>query len=289
MLAGHDVDGDSLTYSIAGEGVVDDFTTYSKVGTYATLYVTKASGAYEVVPNVTAINALGDNATETFTVTVSDGTLLTSQLLTVHVAGTDEDTLAPTLTSSTPSDNAMGVANSSNIVLNFSEAVQAGTGNIVISNGTDDSRTINVNDSQVTISGDTVTINPTNELQAGSIYNVQMANGVIKDMAGNAYAGINNTATLDFTTNRAPIVTIGLSPTVSFADQTKYTTGWFPYSVTMSDVNGDSKLDLIAANEGNNSVSVLTGNGNGTFNPTTSLDQLTPVFEQFFSCATYTH
>jgi VCBS repeat-containing protein len=261
MLAGHDVDGDSLTYSIGGDGVVDDGTTYSKVGTYATLHVTKANGAYDVVPNVTAINALEDNATETFTVTVSDGTLLTSQLLTVHVAGTDEDTLAPTLSSSTPADNAIGVANSSNIVLTFSEAVQAGTGNIVISNGTDDIRTINVTDSQVTISGSTVTINPTNDLQAGSSYHVQIDNGAIKDMAGNGYAGISNTAALDFTTNSAPITTTGL-----FANQTTYSADSSPESVTTGDVDKDGDLDLLVADYASNTVSVLTGNGDGTFN-----------------------
>jgi methionine-rich copper-binding protein CopC len=261
MLAGHDVDGDSLTYSIGGDGVVDDGTTYSKVGTYATLHVTNANGAYDVVPSVTAINALEDNATETFTVTVSDGTLLTSQLLTVHVAGTDEDTLAPTLSSSTPADNAIGVANSSNIVLTFSEAVQAGTGNIVISNGTDDIRTINVTDSQVTISGSTVTINPTNDLQAGSSYHVQIDNGAIKDMAGNGYAGISNTAALDFTTNSAPITTTGL-----FANQTTYSADSSPESVTTGDVDKDGDLDLLVADYASNTVSVLTGNGDGTFN-----------------------
>lgn len=36
--------------------------------------------------------------------------------------------------------------------------------------------------------------------------------------------------------------------------------------VAMSDVNRDSKLDLISANQGTNTVSVLIGNGDGTFN-----------------------
>ena len=78
------------------------------------------------------------------------------------------DTTGPVLTAATPADNATEVAAGNNIVLTFDEAVAAGTGNIVISNGAGDTRTIAISDtSQVTISGNTVTINPTADLAAG--------------------------------------------------------------------------------------------------------------------------
>ncbi|XQU07457.1 cadherin domain-containing protein [Halomonas sp. LY9] len=116
------------------------------------------------------------------------------------------DTSAPTLTSSTPADNASAVAVGANIVLTFNENVSAGSGNIVISNGTD-TRTISVNDSsQVSISGSMVTINPTADLNAGSSYNVQMGSGVLTDQAGNAFAGISNATTLNFDTAAASTV-----------------------------------------------------------------------------------
>jgi FG-GAP-like repeat len=35
--------------------------------------------------------------------------------------------------------------------------------------------------------------------------------------------------------------------------------------VTTADVNGDNKIDVIVANEGSNTVSVLLNTGNGTF------------------------
>jgi hypothetical protein len=38
-----------------------------------------------------------------------------------------------------------------------------------------------------------------------------------------------------------------------------------PVSVALSDVNGDKKLDIIAANRLDKTVSVLLGNGDGTF------------------------
>jgi hypothetical protein len=40
-----------------------------------------------------------------------------------------------------------------------------------------------------------------------------------------------------------------------------------PNSVVIADVNGDGKPDLVTANSDTNSVSVLIGNGNGTFQP----------------------
>lgn len=44
-----------------------------------------------------------------------------------------------------------------------------------------------------------------------------------------------------------------------------YATGSAPVAVAIADVNGDSKLDLVTANSAGNSVSVLLGNNNGTF------------------------
>ncbi|MBV5303674.1 MAG: VCBS repeat-containing protein, partial [Chlorobium sp.] len=218
---------------------------------------------YSVATSAVEYLAEGEEKVETFTFSLLDGQ---GGSVERTVSVTIASIYPPILLSSTPADNAATVAVGSNIVLTFSEAVQAGTGDIIISNGSD-SRTIAITDSnQVTISGNTVTINPTDNLHAGSNYNVQVDNGAIKDVTGNAYAGISNTTTLNFTTNSAPIVTDGVSPTLSFANQVPYLTGTRPSSVTTGDVNSDHKLDLIVANEGSSSVSVLTGNGNGTFN-----------------------
>ncbi|TAN52683.1 MAG: hypothetical protein EPN21_03345 [Methylococcaceae bacterium] len=123
------------------------------------------------------------------------------------------DTQVPTLFSSSPADNAAAVAADSSIVLAFSESVQAGAGNIVISNGNGDTRTISISDAtQVNVSGSTVTINPNTNLASGT-YSVQMASGVIKDTAGNAYAGISDATTLNF-------AVLASLPTVSIANTT---------------------------------------------------------------------
>ena len=51
----------------------------------------------------------------------------------------DADSTAPTLSSSSPADNATGIAKDSNIVLNFSENVDVESGNITIKKTSDDS------------------------------------------------------------------------------------------------------------------------------------------------------
>jgi hypothetical protein len=44
-----------------------------------------------------------------------------------------------------------------------------------------------------------------------------------------------------------------------------YPTGSAPFSVTVADINSDNKGDIIVANSGSNSISVLLNTGNGTF------------------------
>jgi hypothetical protein len=44
-----------------------------------------------------------------------------------------------------------------------------------------------------------------------------------------------------------------------------YRTGLDPKSLVINDVNGDSILDLAVTNYGDDTFSILLGNGNGTF------------------------
>ena len=52
---------------------------------------------------------------------------------------------------------------------------------------------------------------------------------------------------------------------VSFSSAVSYGVGTRPVSTAVGDLNGDGKLDLAVANAFSNSVSVLLGNGDGTF------------------------
>jgi hypothetical protein len=54
---------------------------------------------------------------------------------------------------------------------------------------------------------------------------------------------------------------------LSFSPSVSYTAGTNPQAVVTADLNGDSRLDLVTANAGDSTVSVLLGNGDGTFQP----------------------
>src|SRR6516162_6879564 len=57
---------------------------------------------------------------------------------------------------------------------------------------------------------------------------------------------------------------------VSFTTRLDFGAGTTPVSVTVGDFNGDGALDLAVANENSNDVSVLLGNGDGSFQPAQS-------------------
>lgn len=132
-------------------------------------------------------------------------------------------TAAPVLTSATPADNSGAVYGNANIVLNFSAAMQAGSGTITISDGAmqtymgrdgllhtrmvgvTDSRTINISDaSQVSIDGNQLTINLAADLKSGLSYSVQMGSGVLYSQSGMSYAGLQDTTKLNFSVVSAP-------------------------------------------------------------------------------------
>ena len=117
------------------------------------------------------------------------------------------DKTAPTLVSTTPLDNATLVTTAANLVLTFSEAIKAGTGDILIYTAAGVlTKSIAITDAaQVSIAGSTLTINPSTDLSYGTGYFVQLANGVVKDLAGNNFAGITNSTTFNFSTVAAAV------------------------------------------------------------------------------------
>ena len=127
-----------------------------------------------------------------------------SPQLTILVTDPVQDVTAPTLSSSTPADNATGVSLTSNIVLGFSENVTAvASKNIVIKKSSDNTvfETISATDgSKVTVSGSTVTVNPAGTFDYSTGYYVTIDAGAFKDAANNNHAGISSSTALNFTT-----------------------------------------------------------------------------------------
>lgn len=75
--------------------------------------------------------------------------------------------------------------------------------------------------------------------------------------AGDATHGPSQSAAL--------VVTVTAAQASGFAAPATYSTGSTPSGIVSADLNGDGILDLVTPNIGSNSVSVLLGNGDGTF------------------------
>jgi hypothetical protein len=136
------------------------------------------------------------------------------------------DQTGPTLSSTTPTDNATGVSDSANLTATFNEDIAFGTGNITIKKTSDDT-TVEAFDvvadegtgaGQVSITDNVLTINPTSGLPAVELY-VLIDATAIDDLAGNGYAGIASTTAWSFT------VADSSNPTISTLNPADNATG----------------------------------------------------------------
>lgn len=161
----------------------------------------------------------------------------------------------PALVSTTPTDNTTGVNVTDNLTLNFTEAISAGSGSILLKDLTHGTTlSINITDpNQVNISGSTLTINPTSTLVWGSNYAIQMPAGIVKDSSGNNFAGISDDTTLNFTTVTATAgdATISMGNFGSLIAPVQMEGKWY-YSW---DINGDGVMSTAQTSIGNDQQS----------------------------------
>ncbi|MGN6292980.1 MAG: DUF2341 domain-containing protein [Chitinophagaceae bacterium] len=132
-------------------------------------------------------------------------------------ANTIEQVVAPVIISLSPATNTTGISRNIDLVMQFATDVKKGTGNITIYRTSNNSivEQISVNSSNVTISGSTVTINPTSDLPSQTDVYVLIDAGAILDLDNNPFAGINNTATWAFQTSPRLDQHISFAPTNS--------------------------------------------------------------------------
>lgn len=155
------------------------------------------------------------------------------------------NTTAPALVSSNPADEATGVSIDADLVLTFDEDVQLGAGDITVSDGAGDLRTITLGaaadpDGAVSVDGHVVTIDLAADLAAGATYHVTMAGGTLQDGAGNAFGGIAADA-LDFTTAGSQAFSIAATD-ASKAEGNAGTTP-FTFTVTRTNPGGDATVE----------------------------------------------
>lgn len=273
--------GVGVVVNLAGTGAASGDTVHILLGGASfTTPVTRVLTASDIAAGTVTVTiggtaSWGSDGSKTLTARITDaaGNVGTAGgALTVNI-----DSAVPTLSTASPADNAVSVPLAGSIVLTFNENIAAGTGNIVISNGSGDTRTIAISDAtQVTIAGKTVTIQPTLKLLASTAYNIQMAAGVITDVAGNAYAGISNATTLNFTTTALPSYTVAQAATALAADP------------TVLFVLNDTATNLAADAATNSGAGTYTTDRNIVFTSTPTISQLTTVDAATSGTLTYT-
>ncbi|HIN61123.1 MAG TPA: hypothetical protein EYM89_00005, partial [Candidatus Marinimicrobia bacterium] len=124
------------------------------------------------------------------------------------------DAVAPTVATLIPGDDATGVAVGVSLIMTMDENVSSGSGDIVIYKPDDTVfETIPIADAKVTIANNQVTVDPSSDLAENTVYYVQVAATALNDASANAYAGIQDKTTWNFTTvepaqtpNTAPVL-----------------------------------------------------------------------------------
>jgi hypothetical protein len=120
-------------------------------------------------------------------------------------ASSASDCAGPLMNASVPALGATGVLRNANIVLEFDETVQMQYGKLILlrNNTTSTSiETFSTNDtSRVTVSGNTLIIDPMSDLPANSLISLHtIESGFVEDISGNDFWGWGSTTFFTFTT-----------------------------------------------------------------------------------------
>ena len=184
-----------LTYSEAVQAGTGNITITPSGGAAITIAVTDVQ--VSIAGAVVTINPTNDLAmSTTYTLAIPAGAFMdaagnkTAEITLSFSTAAALDTTAPSFdsSSSVPVADATDFPANSNIILTYSEPVQAGTGNITITPSGGAAITIAVGDAQVSIAGAVVTINPTNDLAVSTTYTLTVPAGAFMDAAGNTTA-----------------------------------------------------------------------------------------------------
>ena len=189
----------------------------------------------------------------------------------------------PLLVSTTPADDDVDVALATNLILEFNENIQAGTGGINLVNDTNGLTTFIVTTaSNVSISGPQITISLTPALNPNSAYHIEIDSDAILDESGNNYSGIADATTWNFSTittadsenpvisslnppNNATAVAVDSDFIITFSENVFPVTGGF----TLFNVTDGG---AVVENLGINDPGVTIVNNNVTLDFTPTLD-----------------
>ncbi|MEY3577315.1 MAG: hypothetical protein RL394_898, partial [Bacteroidota bacterium] len=187
-----------------------DFTGPNSTGTVGASDGTLAANSTAINFTITGLN-IGNGATfylrwTDFNASGADDGLGIDDF-SIQAIGSGTDNTAPTLSSLSPANNATGVNASTSLVLNFSEPIAKGTGNINLKKFADNSlvSSFDVSTTAVAVSGAAASI-PITGLSLSTKYYVEVPSTAFADVAGNKFAGFSGAATWSFTTSVAPAI-----------------------------------------------------------------------------------
>ena len=157
------------------------------------------------IGNNCTLDALNVSA-ESVTVTLSDPDCINTL---------PPDTTPPTLVTLSPIDNGSTTNLGTNLIATFSENIVPGTGNVVLyQSGGPEVESFNIATGagsaggSVTVSTNTLVIDPGLDLLDLSSYYVQIAATAIDDESGNSYGGISNSTAWNFTVSTSGNVVV---------------------------------------------------------------------------------
>ena len=174
-----------LNFSESVSGLAaNDFTVVN--GSVASI---EGSGASYDVVVTPAANAEGNLLLTLKVASVTDAAG-NFNMASVVAAAQPIDTRAPTLSSSSPAAAASNAPVGANLVFNFSEAVQKGSGQVLLRDGSGlllASYAV-ATSANVSLAGSTLTVNPPVDLAGNASFSLELTASAVLDTAGNAAA-----------------------------------------------------------------------------------------------------
>jgi hypothetical protein len=164
------------------------------------------------------------------------------------------DSSTPQIDTLTPANTASAVEPTTNLSIAFDEKVVFGTGNITLrqtGGAAVETYDVSIPSSGLSLSGDTLTIDPTSLLAGSTGYYIEIDATALQDHTGNHFAGISGDGTWAFTTSAGDVSAPGatvLSPT-NGAGSVKYNQD---LTITFSEniVFGTGAITLRLASDG---------------------------------------
>lgn len=145
------------------------------------------------------------------------------------------DVTPPVISSTVPTDNAVGINVNTNLTISFSEAISWGTGSVILYDGNDNViQTISNGTAGSTVSGSTFFYNPPVNLVINTPYYIKIDATAFKDAANNFFAGITDNVTWNFNTNDVTPPALVASPFVP-ADNSNGVAITTPLSITFNE------------------------------------------------------